>query len=424
MTNSGDSMVVKELLYRWAGIVFITALIATHPWSVSADPVTDFITPKQDPASATATSLSDPWFDAPAGYENSSPGAILGTRQVNVGPLITPVTSTQILFRSTDSKDRPVAAATTVIVPTAPWTGKGSRPVVAYNMAIDSLGNTCAPSWTLPRGIAPEIVAVQLFLAKSYAVVVTDHQGPRQAYAAGRMAGHAVLDALRAMVALPQLGLDKKSPIAVTGYSGGAIASGWAAQLAPSYAPEVNIVGTAFGGAPIDYRILLGSMNGTNAASTLFLSAALGVAREYPEMFQLMNANGLRLAQIAKDMCVYLLAPGGLVAPIPVQALSDIPNVDRTPIAEEIIAQTRMGGDLAPSAPVFIYQGQQEFWIPREGAETLYDEWCAHGSDVRLEEYLGEHMTVAVSGLPGSHAWIDERLAGIPAPEGCSSFGK
>ncbi|MDJ0360234.1 lipase family protein [Rhodococcus sp. H29-C3] len=417
-------MVVKELLYRWAGIVLITALIATHPWSVSADPVTDFITPKQDPASAAATSLSDPWFDAPAGYENSSPGAILGTRQVNVGPLITPVTSTQILFRSTDSKDRPVAAATTVIVPTAPWTGKGSRPVVAYNMAIDSLGNTCAPSWTLPRGIAPEIVAVQLFLAKNYAVAVTDHQGPRQAYAAGRMAGHAVLDALRAMVALPQLGLDKKSPIAVTGYSGGAIASGWAAQLAPSYAPEVNIVGTAFGGAPIDYRILLGSMNGTNAASTLFLSAALGVAREYPEMFQLMNANGLRLAQIAKDMCVYLLAPGGLVAPIPVQALSDIPNVDRTPIAEEIIAQTRMGGDLAPSAPVFIYQGQQEFWIPREGAETLYDEWCAHGSDVRLEEYLGEHMTVAVSGLPGSHAWIDERLAGIPVPEGCSSFGK
>lgn len=424
MTNSGDSMVVKELLYRCAGMVLTAVLIATHPWSVSADPVTDFITPKQDPASAAATPLSDPWFDTPAGYENSSPGTILGTRPVNVGPLITPVTSTQILFRSTDSKDRPVAAATTVIVPTAPWTGKGSRPVVAYNMAIDSLGNTCAPSWTLPRGIAPEIVAVQFFLAKNYAVVVTDHQGPRQAYAAGRMAGHAVLDALRAMVALPQLGLDKESPIAVTGYSGGAIASGWAAQLAPSYAPEVNIVGTAFGGAPIDYRILLGSMNGTNAASTLFLSAALGVAREYPEMFQLMNANGLRLAQIAKDMCVYLLAPGGLVAPIPVQALSDIPNVDRTPIAEEIIAQTRMGGDLAPSTPVFIYQGQQEFWIPRQGAETLYDEWCAHGSDVRLEEYLGEHMTVAVSGLPGSHAWIDERLAGIPAPKGCSSFGK
>lgn len=409
--------------------VFLALLLAlsVSMWGrqhAVADPVGNFLFPQQDPALAAPTPLGEPWFDPPPGYEARSPGAVLATRAVNVGPLITPVHSLQILFRTTDSKDRPVATATTVIVPNAPWAGAGTRPVVAYNMAIDSLGNTCAPSWTLPRGIAPEIAAVQLFLAKNYAVVVTDHQGPRQAYAAGRMAGHAVLDALRAMVQVDELGLPAQSPIAMTGYSGGAIASGWAAQLAPTYAPEVNIVGTAFGGAPIDYRILLGSMNGRNLASTLFLSAAMGVAREYPEMFSLMNANGLRLAQIAKDMCVYLLAPGGLVAPIPVQALSDIPNVDRTPIAEDIIRQTRMGGDLAPTTPVFIYQGIQEFWIPKEGAETLYDEWCAHGTDVRLEEYVGEHNIVALSGLPGSHRWIDDRLAGIPAPDGCSSFGR
>lgn len=417
-------MMSRQSAVRWSVGLLTLVMTLSIPWSAAADPVADFLDPPQDPALAAATPLGEPWFDPPPGYETLSPGAVLNTRTVNIGPLITPVQATQILFRSTDSKDRPVAAATTVIVPTSPWTGAGTRPVVAYNMAIDSLGNTCAPSWTLPRGINPEIAAVQLFLAKNYAVVVTDHQGPRQAYAAGRMAGHAVLDALRAMVNLPQLGLPAESPIAITGYSGGAIASGWAAQLAPTYAPEVNLVGTAFGGAPIDYRILLGSMNANNGASTLFLSAAMGVAREYPEMFQLMNANGLRLAQIAKDMCIYLTAPGGLVAPIPVQALSDVPNVDRTPIAEEIIRQTRMGGDLAPTSPVFIYQGQQEFWIPKQGAETLYDEWCAHGAQVRLEEYLGEHLTVALSGIPGSHQWIDDRLAGVPAPAGCSSFGR
>ncbi len=421
-------MNLREFLIRTTGPIvtpfLALVLILSNPGSVAADPISDFLTPAQSPALAAATPLGDPWFDPPAGYETLSPGTVLDTRVVSVGPLVTPVTSTQILFRTNDSKDRPVAGTTTIIVPDTPWTGVGARPVVAYNMAIDSLGNTCAPSWTLPRGIAPEIAAVQLFLAKNYAVVVTDHQGPRQAYAAGPMAGHAVLDSLRAMVNFPQLGLPTESPIAVTGYSGGAIASGWAAQLAPVYAPDVNLVGVAFGGAPIDYRILLSSMNGVNGSSTLFLSAAMGVAREYPEMFELMNANGLRLAQIAKDMCVYLLAPGGLVAPIPIQALSDIPNVDRTPIAEEIIRQTRMGGDLTPSAPVFIYQGQQELWIPKEGAETLYDEWCANGAQVRLEEYLGEHLVVAVTGLPGSHQWIDDRLAGIPAPAGCSSFGR
>ena len=427
-TNSGVSMALRRLAVRSVAIILATVVASTvtlfHSGAALADPLGDFLDPSQDPALAAATPLGEPWFDPPPGYESLPPGTVLNTRNVTVGPLITPVHSTQILYRTTDSKNRPVAAATTVIVPTAPWAGAGSRPVVAYNMAINSLGHTCAPSWTLPRGLAKEIPAVQLFLAKNYAVVVTDHEGPRQAYAAGRMAGHAVLDALRAMVRLPELGLPAQSPIAMTGYSGGAIASGWAAQLEPTYAPDVNIVGTAIGGPPVDYRILLSSMNGTNGASTLFLAAVTGVAREYPEIFQLMNANGLRLAQLAKDMCVTLLAPGGVVAPIPVQALSDVPNVDRTPIAEEVIRHTRMGGDLAPTTPVFIYQGQHEFWIPREGAERLYDEWCANGAEVRLELYAGEHVIVALSGVPGSHRWIDDRLAGIPAPEGCSSFGR
>lgn len=404
-------------------VIAVAVLTLSTTGTATADPLGNFVAPVADPALYLPTPLGEPWFDPPAGYEQQPPGSVLATRQVTVGPLFTPVTSTQILFRTNDSKDRPVAAATTVIVPTTPWTGSGSRPVVAYNMAINSLGNTCAPSWLLPRGLAREIPAVQAFLAKNYAVVVTDHEGPRQAYAAGRMAAHAVLDALRAMVRLPELGLPASSPIAVTGYSGGAIATGWAAQLAPSYAPDVNLVGAAFGGPPTDYRILLTSMNGT-AASTLFLSAALGVAREYPELFSLMNANGLRLATVAKDMCVSLLAPGGLVAPIPVQALSDIPDVDRTEIAESVIAATRLGGDLAPTIPTMIYQGQQEFWIPRQGAETLYDEWCAQGANVRLEEYLGEHLIVAFSGIPGAYAWIDDRLAGIPVPSGCSSFGR
>lgn len=417
-------MTVAVRVFRSMTALFTASLLTlSAAGTASADPIGDFLAPVADPALYLPTPLGEPWFDPPAGFEQRPPGSVLATRTVHVGPLLTPVTSTQILFRTNDSKDRPVAGVTTVIVPTAPWTGRGSRPVVAYNMAIDSLGNTCAPSWTLPRGIAPEIVPVQSFLRKNYAVVVTDHQGPRQGYAAGPMAGHAILDALRAMVALPRLGLPAQSPIAATGYSGGAIASGWAAQLAPTYAPDVNLVGVAFGGAPTDYRILLRSLNGT-VGSTLFLSATLGVAREYPEMFTLMNANGLRLATIAKDMCIYLTAPGGIVAPIPAQALSDIPDVDRTPIAEEIIAATRMGGNRTPSAPIFIYHGQQEFWIPKQGPETLYDEWCANGARVRLEEYVGEHLVVALTGIPGAYSWIDDRLAGIPAPSGCSSFGR
>ncbi|MFC7449425.1 lipase family protein [Rhodococcus daqingensis] len=391
--------------------------------AAGADPITDLAAPARTPASLAAAPLGDPWFEPPPGFENSRPGTVLHTRAVTVARLSTPVTSTQLLVRSADSHDRPVPVAATVIVPTAPWAGPGARAVVGYNTAIDSLGQACAPSSTLPRGEMMEIGAVQEFLARNYAVVVTDHEGPLQAYAAGRMAGHAVLDALRAAVNTPGLGLARSSRIAVTGYSGGAIASGWAAKLAPSYAPELNLVGAAFGGTPADYRILLGSMNGRNGASTVLLAAVLGLAREYPELFGLFNDNGWRLGMLAKDLCFAQLAAPGVVAPIPVQAMSDVPDVVNHPVAQRVLDETRMAGQ-APTAPVFLYQGQQDPWIPREGAERLYDDWCARGAWVRLEEYAGEHVTAAGVGAPIAHRWIDDRLAGVPASPGCSSVGR
>ncbi|MFD4183893.1 lipase family protein [Rhodococcus sp. NPDC058514] len=397
-------------------------LFSTVP-AVGADPIADLAAPPRHPAALAATPLGDRWFDPPPGFGGRGPGTVLASRAVIVGRLSSAAVSTQLLVRSTDSKNNPVPVATTVIVPTAAWTGPGARPVVAYNPAIDSLGQACAPSSTLPRGEMMEIGAVQDFLARNYAVVVTDHEGPRQAYAAGRMAGHAVLDALRAAVRTPALGLSPASRIAVTGYSGGAIASGWAAKLAPTYAPELNLVGAAFGGTPADYRILLGSMNGRNGASTVLLAAVLGLAREYPELFGLFSDNGWRLGMLAKDLCFAQLAAPGVVAPIPVQAMSDVPDVVNHPIARRVLDETRMAGR-APTAPVFIYQGQQDPWIPREGAERLYDDWCARGARVRLEEYTGEHVTAAASGAPIAHRWIDDRLAGVPVPPGCSSVGR
>lgn len=403
---------------RWA-----VALAVSLTFSVvavahaSADPLLP--PPPRDPAALYPTPLPDPWFVPFPGFERAPQGAVLNTRPVTVGPLFTPVFATQLLVRSTDSRGRPVPIVTTVMVPQAPWVGPGPRPVVAYNTAIDSLGLTCVPSWNLQRGSEIEVVAIQMLLSRNYAVVVTDHQGPHQAYAAGRISGHAVLDSLRAAVNTPWLGLSPRSPIATTGYSGGAIASGWAAELAPTYAPELNLVGAVIGGAPVDYRILLGSMNGRNMASGVFLAATMGVAREYPELFGLLNDNGWRLGSFAKDLCLTALAPAGVVAPIPVEALSDVPNVIESPIAQRVLAETRMGGQ-APKAPVYIYQGQQEFWIPRAGAERLFNEWCARGASVRLDELLGEHLVVALSGLTPAFGWIDDRLAGKPAAPGCS----
>ena len=199
--------------------------------------------------SATAQTLGipepdqDPFYQPAAGYESKAPGTVLKKRSVTVTGLgiPLPVKAFQLQSRSTDAKDRAVTVVSTVIVPLTPYLGQ--RPLLSYQPATDSLGDQCNPSYTLRTGLEKEIPLLALGLAKGWAVVVTDYQGPRDAYGAGRMEGHAVLDGIRATLASPEAGLSARTKVGIWGYSGGGLATGWAAELQPSYAPELNVAG-------------------------------------------------------------------------------------------------------------------------------------------------------------------------------------
>lgn len=387
-----------------------------------ANPIEQFLTPSREYSGILPTPLGDAFYTPPPGFESLPPGTILASRRGGTGLTLLPLQSTELLIRSTDSKDRPVPVVATLLVPRAPWSGPGPRPVLSLNAAIDSLGHRCAPSYELRNELWAELWAAQIPLSKGYAVLVPDHQGPRQAYAAGLMAGHAVLDSIRAVVNTPEFGLRPDAPTVVTGYSGGAIASGWAAQLAPRYAPELNLVGAAFGGVPADFDLLLSTMNGRNAASGVFLAATLGLAREYPELLDLMNDDGWRLAQIGKDLCMVAEEFGGVVAPIPVQALTHAAAPTELPMVREIMTANRLGAS-APTVPVFLYHGTHDPWVPLAGAEKLYADWCGAGTPVDFQVYLGEHFVVGLSGIPGANSWIDDRFAGRPVAPNCTRTG-
>jgi hypothetical protein len=58
------------------------------------------------------------------------------------------------------------------------------------------------------------------------------------------------LDSIRAAFNASAVETATNANVALLGYSGGAIASEWAAELAPTYAPDVNarLIGAAIGG--------------------------------------------------------------------------------------------------------------------------------------------------------------------------------
>lgn len=375
--------------------------------------------------------VGDPFFDHwPEDLDTFEPGRVLAVRDItaSAAPLVlVPIRQALLLkFRTTDAVGRPSHATATLVIPATAWTGPGDRPVLVNNLPIDALGRACNPSFTLANGFSfshtnlTDFVPPTTHLAalRGYAVLIPDHEGPWMAYAEPYTAGHIVLDAIRAVRGSRSAEFGA-SRFAMVGYSGGAIATKGAVQLIDSYAPELApaIAGAALGGVPADYEILARSMNG-NLASGVFMAAVFGVARERPEILARMN-NLARWAAISplKDSCASLFAlPGVLMLPIDVAA--NEPEALRTEFARQIYDVTRMAG-MRSAVPLYIYNGEQEFWIPAEGARNFYREQCGLGVPAVYRSVLGEHIIGAALGYPEAIGWLDQRLQGAPAITEC-----
>ena len=89
-----------------------------------------------------------------------------------------------------------------------------------------------------------------------------DYEGPQSQYGAGWLRGPRC-------ARLDQGGQERSrrpglanSPVGVWGYSGGALATAWAAEVQPAYAPEIEITGVAAGGVPPDFEAVARTIDG------------------------------------------------------------------------------------------------------------------------------------------------------------------
>lgn len=369
------------------------------------------------------------FWRVPSGIDGR-PGEVLQTRDVTAsGSILTGVPGSvrriqQLKFATRSALGAPTFGTATVIVPQRK--SLADAPMFVYNTPIDSLGSDCTPGYAFRNGynllrtnVADYIPPfVTLALQRGYVVVIPDHEGPRMAYGVPALAGRIVLDAIRATRnQVPEL---QASRFAMTGYSGGAIATNAAARMMTSYAPELVPfgVGAASGGNPVDADVLIESMSGTfNFAKGMFAAVIMGHAREYPEILTLINNFGLHLAPVFRDICLLEEAPlGSLSIPLGIGAKS--PRPYNTPIAEKIKAAFDMKG--AKSAvPMMFYQGDQEWWIPAAPVRKLFAEQCRLGVRAVYVGLLGEHAVAALSGALPAWQYLDARLQGKPAPNGC-----
>ena len=122
------------------------------------------------------------------------------------------------------------------------------------------------------------------FLAEGYTVIVPDTEGQRADFAAGPEYGMNTLDSIRA--AFNSSTVDSDAKVAMLGYSGGAIATEWAAELAPTYAPDAldvnaRLIGAAMGGVLVDPAHNLHYVEGSRIWAGVMAMALVGIARAF-----------------------------------------------------------------------------------------------------------------------------------------------
>lgn len=361
----------------------------------------------------------DPFYAQPVPLPDVPPGTVLNFREATFAPAGVPQPNPAwlIQYLTRDVNDRPLAATAIVVKPLIPAL-LGPAPLVSYQFAYNSLGAECAPTRTLTgatanRNTMLETLAYLPGLAtQGWTMVFPDFEGPYHAYGAGRLAGQATLDGIRAALAFAPLELASDTPVAMWGYSGGGLATSWAASLHASYAPELNIVGAASGGTPADVFSVVQAAESTPFFPLIF-SAIVGTNRAYPQLLPdaLLNDAGREAIEALRDACVGANGPSGSLADY-----TTVADPFGTPGALEIKPLVTLPQPAhTPITDLYVYHEILDELVPIAGTDAMVEAWCAAGATVSYQRSLsGEHITGVASGAPLALAYLVGRLNGVP----------
>lgn len=376
-------------------------------------------------ADAKVVPTKDSFYVQPAdsALSAASPGAVLRYRPLPASSLWTDVKEGwQIMYRSTNSKNQPVAMVTTLLVPkTVSSTG---RKLVSYQSFYDSLALNCSPSGLTLSGKLFDKTFYKSALADGYYVTLADYEGLQSQWIAAYNTGHGVLDSIRAVERFSKSGLSSSTPVGLYGYSGGGFATMWAAELAGTYAPELNIVGAAAGGLPVNPINVAKKVDGTLFAGAYF-GAVVGLSRAYPEIDTNVYANdaGKKMIIDAGTRCLGGTASGQpeLLTPYAFKkgsAYLKDPNFLDLPEMQAIGRENTMG-QYIPKMPLFIWEGTSDELMPMEDADNLAKTYCDGGATLQYTRLTGTDHVLGALKLTSGFNYLVDRFNGKAAPTTC-----
>lgn len=352
----------------------------------------------------------DAFYTPPARLPQEDHGALIWYRPFTGPAVLSGGRNTLLLYTQEGIHGEPVATSGFMVVPDgdAP---EGGWPVVTWAHGTTGIADQCAP--TRSSDIPANYPLLEDWISKGYAVVATDYEGlgtpGPHPYLIGDSEGRAVLDIIRgARTYEPKL----SNRVLVAGHSQGGQAALFAAALAPSYTPELEIFGTvAFAPVsnlenevPLLHGVSINSLSGTVA----LILRGLSIANSSLDVTALLTPAAAKLYPETLTECLDALDSNSSFGALEADQLV-LPTASLT----DVIAALRDNDAsfLKIKQPILVLQGLADTTVLPFTTTDLVTALKASGADITLDTFAGAtHTGVIAAGSSDATNFLVQKL--------------
>lgn len=360
----------------------------------------------------------DPFYVPPDPLPSDVPGTLIRAEEIE--PFAEGSKAWRVLYVSTAVDGTAIAVSGLVAAPEGAEPEDG-REVVTWSHGTKGVSDPCTPSKGYRSGfhdfydIAPELVA------KGYVGVSTDNEGLGtpgiHPYLVGPSEGRGALDIVKAAQEIE--GTGASSRVVIWGRSQGGHGALFAGEIAPIWAPELEIFGVISAAPASEFQAIIASGSFLPGARGFIWQLTIGFEASYAELsiedlyteealtaietLLEEEACGAEVGEVARDFN----NAGFATSPV------DLP--EWTARLDE-----NSPGNVVTEVPILLIQGEADMVVPILLTNVLAKRLCEIGDEVDYQVFPGYgHDDSTRKNMPLMLDWTAARFAGEPAATSC-----
>lgn len=370
------------------------------------------------PACSGDESPASDFYAPPDPLPAEVPGTLI--RAEAIEPLAEGSKAWRVLYVSTAVDGTAIAVSGLVVAPTEPAPEAGYD-VVTWAHGTKGVSDPCAPSKGYRSGfhdfydIAPELVAA------GYVGVMSDYEGLGtpgiHPYLVGASEGRGVLDIIKAAQQIEEAGAGNRAVI--WGRSQGGHGALFAGEIAPSWAPELEVLGVISAAPASEFQGIITSGVLLPGARGFIWQLSIGFEASYAELsiedVYAPDALDAIEALLDEEACgdefgdVAATFDGAGFATSPLEIPAWVTRLDEN-----------SPGNIPTAFPILLIQGQEDRVVPILLTNVLEKRLCEIGNQVDYRVFPGYgHNDSTEKNMPLMLEWTAQRFAGEPASTTC-----